>query len=889
MIRTLQLCVSALAAAIFAMMPAAAEGLIDAVYDPRVPTLRAVIGHAPGEAITSSEDALTYLEALEAAAPDRIRIVRFGASWQGRPLAYAIVASPENLARLDTIQANLARLGSGERLAPTVRAQLISDTPAVAWMSYGVHGDEITPTDSALSLAYHLLASLDDPLTDKIRRELIVIIDPNQNPDGRERFRASFLSASGLRPSDDRFSAEHDEPWPGGRFNHYLMDMNRDWFALTQPETRARIAAIAPWHPVVFVDSHEMSGDSTYFFPPAADPFNPLITAAQRDSHERFGRNRGAWFDRYGIAYFTREVFDAFYPGYGDMWPTLQGAIASTFEQGSPGGLAFRRLTGHVLTYHEGVRNNFLASLATLETAANDRVRLLEAYADHRAAAIARGAASDRRFHVVDLGVRRWQVERLARNLALQGIEARRLAPGQSACGANYPAGAIVIDGAQPEGFLIEALLAQNIPLPADFLARQEARRARGLPHELYDVTAWSVPLMEGLSMRRCSRVNLSAGEAIGPDSPIPALITGEAGFGLAIPWTDTGQAKLLAAALAEGFTGAVTREGFTLDGRTFGSGTAIFPLADNPADMPERMTALAVRHGAELVALRSSWTSTGPNFGSEAFARLKAPRVAMAWDKGTVPTSAGATRWTIEHKLGLSVTPIRTGTIGRADLRRYDVILLPETSDGFASELGADGAGALRDFVKAGGVLIGLGRATAVLAGDELKLLATRQELAYSENDAETKKDEPASGTRLASAADLAAASAPAAPRPDELPGALAKVMANPDHWLSAGYTDAIALVSGNDIYRPLREGDGVNVFSFAGPEDLVASGHIWKENRLQLAFKPFVMAAPHGDGLVIAFTQSPTTRGYLGGLDLLLATAILHAPARVQAQSFR
>ena len=117
----------------------------------------------------------------------------------------------------------------------------------------------------------------------------------------------------------------------------------------------------------------------------------------------------------------------------------------------------------------------------------------------------------------------------------------------------------------------------------------------------------------------------------------------------------------------------------------------------------------------------------------------------------------------------------------------------------------------------------------------------------------------------------------------PEDVPGVLVKAIANTDHWLAAGYDTATALVTGSTMYRPLNQADGINVLSFAGADDLLLSGHLWQENLAQLAHKPFLMAERSGDGLTIGFTQSPTTRAYLNGLNLLLANAVLLAPARI------
>ncbi len=872
---------------------ATAQGFVETRPDPAIPTLEAVIGHASGDAITSPEEILAYLRALETAAPDRMRLVQYGESWQGRPLIYAIITASENMDRLDEIRADLQRLGSGSELGRGVAGEIAARTPPVAWLSHGIHGDEISPPDSALALAYHLLAATGDPLVDSILASTITIIDPSQNPDGRARFVHSFESALGLEPLADRFTAEHDQPWPRGRFNHYLFDLNRDWFALSQPETRARIAAVQQWHPVVYVDAHEMSGDNSYYFPPAADPYNPNLTEAQKEKQRLFGRNHAAWFDRLGIPYFTREVYDNFYPGYGDMWPQLNGAVAKTFEQASPRGLRFRRRDGSELTYREAVRNTFIASLSTLEVVAQNRERFLTDYAAYRREAVEDGLESRHRFFLVDLSKRRWQAEQLGRRLEAQGIEVARLPGRRTLCGEVYPAGVLVVDRAQPNGRLIATLLEAETPLPEAFLAEQEARRARGLDHELYDVTAWSLPLMDGLTVRTCRKVGLTRAEALTADAPIAGLVSdGEApGFGYAVPWTDAGQARLVIAALKAGYVGRSTDEAFIQSGRTFGPGTAIFPIEGNPDDLAADLSQLARETGAEIVPMETSWVDIGPNFGSAAFAELLAPKVALAWGEGTSATSAGATRFVIERQLGLPVSPMRLSTLSQAELGDYDVLILPETGRGFANRLGTAGQDAVAAFVRQGGVLVALGGSIDVLTGEDA-LLNTRREDAYLETGEAASEGAPsdeagdatATGTRLEDEAAYRAMIAARGTSPDDVPGALVRVTADPDHWLAAGYDSATALVTGSAIYQPLNAADGVNVFHFAGPENLLASGHLWEENRLQLAYKPFVMAEPSGKGLTIAFTQSPTTRAYLNGLSLLIANAIVLAPARIR-----
>ncbi|MFB0610995.1 M14 family metallopeptidase [Aurantiacibacter poecillastricola] len=871
MFRTMLAPLLGLAAAMSAIAaPAHAQSLFEGTFDPAIPTLEEVAGHATGEQITRPDMVIRYMEALAEAAPERMRIVQYATSWEGRPLVYAILSSPQNMARIEAIQADMQRIADGG--APG------ADSVPVTWLSYGVHGNEISSSDAALALAYHLLASQGDELVDTIMGESVVIIDPMQNPDGRARFTNSYYQQLGIAPSPNRYTAGHDEPWPGGRFNHYLFDLNRDWFALTQPETRGKVEAVRDWHPVVLVDAHEMGGDETYFFPPSAEPFNPYITAGQRQKQELLGRNNGAWLDRLGVPYFTREVYDAFYPGYGDTWPTLNGAIALTFEQSSARGLVWERRNGEMLTYAQGVRNHFATTLATAETVARNADLFLSDYAEYRRSA-AQGAAGGQWF-VIDLADRRWNAEQLARRLAFQGIAVGRVDGPANACGRSYPEGYLSVSMRQPTARLIRSLLDRNIELPANFIEGQEDRRAIDLPHEIYDTTAWSVSLMSGLDVTECS--GASAGTPVSADAPMPDLARPAGAFGIAVPWTDSGQVRLVAQALQAGMVGRATDTAFTIGGQDYPRGTVVFTLADNDGSLGG-LVALAREIGAETVPLDSGWVDMGPNLGSDSFVRLAPPRIAMLWDDGLSPLSAGSTRYVIEQRFGLPVMPIRTGTVGRADLDEWDVIIAPDSYT-----LPSAARGALAEYVRDGGVLLAFGDTLGSLASGEDALFATQAETVLGGEPAEDEEEngDTAPGTAIESVEAYRETIADPSRRPDTLPGALLNTEVDPENFLAAGYDGAPPTVfaDGSLILTPLSLTDGTNVVRYAAADELVASGYVWDENRRQMAFKPYMIAQENGRGLAIGFAHDPTVRGYLDGLDLLLANAVIVAPARVR-----
>lgn len=841
-----------------------------ATFDPAVPTVRAVLGYESGQQITRPADVRRYFDALAAHAPDRVVIGEYGRTHEGRPLWWAAVGSARNIARLDAIKAASRALADPRRTTTAQAQAIIADQPAVVWMAYSVHGDEISPADAAMAAAHHLLASRDPAVQDWLAKTLVIMV-PTQNPDGRDRFTDSFYAGFSGRPNPDRLSAERDQPWPGGRFNHDLFDLNRDWFIQTQPETQGHAALVLDWRPQVLVDSHEMGTDQSFFFPPEAEPLNPLLTPETLESREIIGRNTARRFDQAGVEYFNRQTYDAFYPGYGDGWPAYLGAVSMTYEQGSARGLAARRTSGEVITYRDTVRNHLIATLSTIEASAANRERLLRnafAYAQDGVSG-GRGA-----FILAPNPADPGTVDKLAGLLTRSGVEVGRASAAFSACGQNWPAGSHVVALAQPQRRMAEVLLSQNVPLDPDFLAEQERRRTRGLGDQIYDVTAWSLPVMFNVPFTRCGALPSVALTPAGSDLVQPGRITDAgAAFGYLVQPGVAGL-KLMTAALDQGLALRSLARPFVKDGRTWPSGTLLIPRTGNPADLTTQVQTLAARTGAQVTGIGDSWVSDGPSFGSDGAVPLRAPRVALAWDEPTSPSAAGATRYILEREFGYPVTVVRTANLASANLADFQVLILPDGGN-YESTLGSGGLTALRAWVRSGGTLITLGRASRLMADEDAELLASRRQ------DPSTDEEEKAADL-IADEAHYHALIGVADPGPASVAGALARAEVDTEHWLAAGIAPSVnVLVQGADIYAPLGRGEGVNVVRFAGPDALLVSGQLWRENRLRLAFKPAVMVNSLGSGQLIAFTQDPTVRGYLEGLKPLLINAVFLGPA--------
>jgi Zinc carboxypeptidase len=856
-----------------------------AQYDPKIPTLEQVVGHASGDKVTTPEQIATYLRALAQAAPDRTRLTEYARTWEGRPLWLFVIGSAERIAKLDQVKADIKRLADPRGLVPAEATRLVASSPVVVWLVHGVHGNEISSGDAALLEAYHLLAARGDAGVDTVLRDALVLIDPMQNPDGRARFIFQNLQGQAAVPDPTPYNAEHDEPWPGGRSNHYLFDMNRDWFAQTQPETRGRIQIALDYFPQVNVDLHEQGGNNSYYFAPPADPLNPHYTKAQIAGFELFGRANAARFDERGWAYYVREVYDGFYPGYGDSWPMLHGSIGMTYEQASARALSFARTDGTVMTFRDGVLHHFNAAITTAITAARNRERLVRDFLDYRRSAITEGEQGAVREYVLVPGHDPSRADALARNLATQGIEVRRTEGVLTVGTRTVPAGAYLVSNAQPAGRLVRNLLDLDTKQDAAFIARQEERRKRRQPDQIYDITGWSLPLVYDVEVVTSAAV-ITAKAARVPASyaaASPARTLAAAKVGYLVPW-GVAAAALTADAVAHGLRVHSVGGAFTLGGRAYPIGTALVRTAGNPADLAARLSALAAIHGAEVVPIDSAYVESGTSLGSNDTGFIKAPRVLLAWDAPTSTLSAGWTRWVLERRFGQAVTVVRTASFGRVDFSNYDVVVLP--SGNYAGQINDAVLTRVKDWIRLGGTLVTLADATRWAATAAAGLLDTNALLKDGRPDvpATTGAAGAKADAKTPDPADVAFDKAiqPDRERPDAQPGALLRATVDTDHWLSAGSdAETQVVIEGSRVFAPIKLNAGRNVVYYAPKPALVASGLIWPEGQDLLVRKAYLMHQPMGQGHVISFAEEATYRGYTEATMLLFMNAVLLGPA--------
>lgn len=858
-------------------------------YDPGIPTLRAVLGHEPGEAITTPEQIVVYLRALAQAAPDRARLIEYGHTWEGRPLVVLAVSSPARMARLDEVRQGMAKLADPRRLAAGEGDALVRSLPVIVWLMHAVHGNEISSSDAALMEAYHLLAAQGDAQVAQILDNAVVLIDPLENPDGRARFVASHAQAFGLEPDPEPVSAEHVEPWPGGRANHYLFDMNRDWFAQTQRETQGRTKLYLEWYPQVVVDLHEMGGNSTYYFAPPADPLNPHITPRQVHWFNAFGRANGETFDARGYPYFIREVFDSFYPGYGESWPIFHGSIGMTYEMASARGLIFRRDDDTLLTYRDGVERHFVAAITTAATAAANRESLLRDFLEYRRSAIEEGERSATRAWIIPRGQDAARTRKLADLLAAQGFDVLETAAAVTVDGREVPAGAYVVPAAQPAGRLVANLLDPAIEQPGAFVEEQDRRRRKRLPDQIYDVTGWHLPSAFDVPVLRYGRAldTLSTRPLAPAGTEAAAVALPPARAAYVMPW-GSGTAALVVEAQRAGIRLRFADGGFTLAGRTFPLGSVVVRVADNDENLRATLGDLARRHHVDVFPTDTTFVDAGLSLGSNQVVQLKAPRVLLAWDAPTSSQSAGWTRYVLERQFGQRVSAVRVATLGNVDLARFDVIVLP--SGNYTQAIAGPTLERLKDWVSAGGTLVTMGEASRWATREGVWLLETtlqlkdgRPEPAEGDRPSERRPPDGAKpGGTPDQPIDLEQAVTPDVEPPDTTYGALVRVALDTEHWLSAGTDGEVqAMVEGRRVFTPLTVDKGRNVGTYAAGDDAVVAGLVWPESRTLLAHKAFLMHQPHGRGHVIAFAEEPNFRAFMDGTALLFMNAVLLGPA--------
>ncbi|MEM1324520.1 MAG: M14 family metallopeptidase [Bacteroidota bacterium] len=798
--------------------------------------------HNIGEQFTPHHRLIDYYEHVAENSPN-VMLKYYGDTYEGRPLVLAFVSTPENLANLEAIRLNHLRktgLETGKADGKDI---------AVTWLSFTVHGNEAAGSESAMPVLYEL-ASPNNERTKEWLENSIVILDPVLNPDGNSRYISWYRQYANRVPNPDLNSLEHREPWPNGRVNHYLFDLNRDWAWATQKESQQRLKVYNQWLPHVHADLHEMGINSPYYFAPAAQPYHEYITDWQTEFQEDIGRNHAKYFDEEGWLYYTKEVFDLLYPSYGDTYPVYNGSIGMTYEQGGSGraGRAGRAESGNLVTLKDRVAHHETTALSTIEVAAKNADRLsteFEKFYDDAQ----NNPQGDYKTYIIKGTNSRAKLKRLTELLDLHRIEYGSLSSSRDGNGFDYKMAKngsfdiepndLIISAYQPKGVLTQVLFDPETAV-VDSLT--------------YDITAWSLPYAYGFeAYATTDRINSNAEFQL---PAMPMLSKSDNTYAYAISWESVADAHFLSQLLQEGIKVRFTNGSFSLEGRDFSAGTLIVNRADNrnlEKGWQDRLMALAEEHEQLIVPLQTGYVDSGRDLGSNSYSFIDAPNVAIVGDTPTFANEFGQVWFYMERELNYPVTVLTMKNLFSVDLDEYDVLILPEGrfrfSDGQVEQL--------QSWVRGGGKLIAIGRAVSGLASTGAFGLERA-----SSDEGDDENDEPAiygeSTRRYVSSTT---------------PGAIFQTQIDETHPLGYGLGDTYySLKTGTQSYSYQEDVWNVGYLN----NDPISFGFVGENAKKRLNRNMVFGVRNSGRGQVIYLVDNPLYRGFWEQGKLLFANGL-------------
>jgi len=809
-------------------------------FDPAIPTPQQFLGYEIGSRYTRHDQLVAYFNEL-AKHSDKIKVEQIGTSYEGRPLLIATVTSAQNQQQLETLRRQHVTLAD-----PAQPLSAAGNSPVVVWLGYSVHGNETSSGEAALLTAYYLVANRNAD-TAKWLQQAVVLFDPAQNPDGRDRA-ASWHNAYASSPaSADPADKEHVEPFPQGRTNHYFTDLNRDWLALTQQDTRPKIAYFHQWYPNVQIDFHEMGKDSTYYFEPSpASMHSPLLPASSYEWNKTLAKYHAQSLDALGSLYYTGENFDNFSPVYGSTYPDFHGAVGVTVEQASSRGRVQESVNG-LLTFPFTIRNQVATGLGTVRGAVTERDGLLKLQKEFFQSALKQANQQPVKAFVFgdakDPGLTRRLLDLLLQHqITVQALNAAVTVDGQR----FEPGSAYVVPTAQPQFRLVHSIFAETPPIKGDVF---------------YGSTSYAIAPAYGVAFAG-SRSRVDGGERI---AALPAtrggVSGGQAGYAYVFDWRDYNASRALYALQAKG---VLTRAAFqpftaaTASGeQAFARGSVVVPVAGQVLAGDALLAAVedaARSSGVQVYALASGQSRSGIDLGSDSVKSLRKPAVALVMGEGVSATEIGSAWFLLDQQVQLPASKLDPAQLGKVNLDRYTTIVL---SGGTYTGVDATAVAALKRWINAGGSLVTYGSAAK---------WAIEQKLSDEVLGAEEKEPD---GARRAfgDQRDIAAI--------ERVSGNILSADVDTSHPLGFGLPRTqLAINKENGIsFKPSR-----NAFSTVVRIDETprVNGYLSETNRSRVAGAAWLLVSPQGQGNVVLFADDPAHRKYWHGTERLLLNAV-------------
>ncbi|MFN7120290.1 MAG: M14 family metallopeptidase, partial [Saprospiraceae bacterium] len=673
--------------------------------------------------------------------------------------------------------------------------------------------------------------------------EAVIIFDPCYNPDGFNRF-ASWANEhknNNLTAiSEDR---EYNEAWPRGRTNHYWFDLNRDWLPVQHPESQGRIKTFHQWKPNVLTDHHEQGTDATFFFMPGVPSrTNPITPPRNQELTGKMGDYHAAALDKIGSAYFTKEGYDDFYYGKGSTYPDANGAIGILFEQASSRGHLQESANG-LLEFPFTIRNQVVTALSTHKAIVDMRKDFLDFQRQFYQTALTEAKGKPVRGYVFGDEKDPARVAHFLDILLQHQIEVYELAKNTSANNQNFTSGkAYVVPTDQTQYRLIRGIFETQLKFDDSLF---------------YDISSWTMPMAFNLPYAAVSDGSLRGKRVESTASLKTAGALSKSNYGYLLPWDNYYAPAVANYLLENGLRLKVGTQGFTLNNQKYSPGTILI-LVQNQNKTADEIYNLAqtasTKYGVSLVPVNTSLTPEGIDLGSRNFALLEQPKVLLVVGEGVNSLDAGEAWHLLDQRYHIVTTKVEISALARANLNRYNVIIM---ADGNYNAISQGGVDKLRDWVSNGGTLIAMQGAVQWLKGRGLSPVEFKQD-----------KDDAKAGRRTYADFEEDFGS-------NQLPGSIFEVQVDLSHPLAFGYYQAKMPVfrQGNLFFEPAKNIYATPLVHSANP---LLSGYVNKKSSDLIKNSAFVVVSSVGSGKVINFADNPNFRAFWFGTNKLFANAI-------------
>ncbi len=809
------------------------------------------LGYELGTRFTYHHLAVDYFRYIADKSP--LALYReYGKTYEGRTLGVCIVSDKENLSNLEEYcRNNLIKAGLLE--GKSTGRQL-----PVIWLAYNIHGNEPAGMETAMKTLYTLVTESYKG-SEEWLKSCIIVIDPCQNPDGRELYTTRYNSSQNLEVNPDGNSWEHNQNWPGARTNHYMFDLNRDWAWQTQAETRQRIELFYQLMPQVYADFHEMGDESTFFFAPGANPWHEAVTQWQHEFHKLMGLGNAGMFDEKSKLYFTKENFDLFAPGYGDTWPLFNGSIGFTFEQGGGGhsGIALKTESGDTITLKKRIDGHFTASMATIKVSYENRNRLIDEFNRFFEENIEKPSFEYK--SVIIKGTN----DKSSLGSLLKLLRGNRIRYsysgniGKKYRGFDYMANAeneftvekgdILISAFQPQSRLFQVLFEPD---------------SKSTDSLSYDLSAWGLPYSMNLKAYAV-KDQIKAGEDKVENTDLNYVNRVPDGYAYAVNFTGFNDLKFIAALQKKGIKARYSLKQFSINGNSFERGSFIITRGDN-LNLSGKLDTIvndeAQRNQVRIFALKTGLVDSGKDFGSDYSPLMKKKNVAILCGKDEA-SAVGELWYFFERELEYPVSLINSGNLRNIDLDSYDVVLLPSGNYSALKDT-------ITGFLKKGGRVVAFERAVSMFAADKNTALFKAVELRNNEQKASGKKEKSDDPSLLKKFEDERRYSLS-----ERSAGGIYRVNLDPTNPYVFGLGNQWFLLKRNSGYPFLNKGNNIGFILENDP----VTGFAGYKFRKQIKNTLVIGSENIGSGEVIYVTDDPYFRGFWKSGRIILGNLIL------------